>query len=90
MRKPIHKYIEFTDLKDMLKKSGEMYENRPAYVFKTDKPGEFNQITHKEFRDDIDALGTKLIEMGRRKNVVGEPSTRSSANCPGNISGSND
>ena len=35
-------------------------------------------------------LSTKLIEMGRRKNVVGEPSTRSSANCPGNISGSND
>ena len=70
MRRPIHKYMEFTDLKDMLKKSGEMYGNRPAYVFKTDKPGEFKQITHKEFRDDIDALGTKLIEMGLKDKRI--------------------
>ena len=30
---------------------------------------------------------TKLIEMGRRKKVVGESSTRTSTNCPGNMSG---
>ena len=35
MRKPIHEYTEFTDLKDMLKKSGDKYGDRPAYVFKT-------------------------------------------------------
>ena len=70
MRRPIYKYMEFTDLKDMLKKSGEMYGDRPAYVFKTDKPGEFKQITHKEFRDDIDALGTKLIEMGLKDKRI--------------------
>ena len=35
MRKPIHEYMKFTDLKDMLKKSGEAFGDRPAYVFKT-------------------------------------------------------
>lgn len=34
MRKPIHDYMEFTDLKDMLNKTGEIYGDRPAYVFK--------------------------------------------------------
>jgi hypothetical protein len=27
------------------------------------------------------------MEIGRRKNVLGEPSTRTSTNCPGTISG---
>ena len=39
MRKPIHDYMEFTDLKDMLNKTGEIYGDRPAYVFKTEEKG---------------------------------------------------
>ena len=53
MRKPIHDYMEFTDLKDMLNKTGKIYGDRPAYVFKTEEKGKFREITHKEFRDDI-------------------------------------
>ena len=70
MRKPIYKCEEFTDLKDMLKKSGEKYGDKPAYLFKTDVPGKFKQITHKEFRDEINALGTKLIEMGLKDKRI--------------------
>ena len=44
------KKMQFTDLKDMLKKTGEAYGNRPAFMFKTDKAGEFRTTTHKEFR----------------------------------------
>lgn len=36
MQKRIHDIIEITDLKDMLKKSGEVYGDYPAYKFKTD------------------------------------------------------
>ena len=43
--------MKFTDLKDMLKQSGEAYGHRPAYMFKTEKEGEFKTISHKEFRD---------------------------------------
>ena len=70
MRKPIHKAIKYTDLKDMLKKTGEMYADRPAYMFKTEKEGIFKEITHKEFREDINALGTKLIEMGLKDKRI--------------------
>ena len=65
--KRIHKYTEYRDLKDMLKKSGEKYADRPAYVFKTDKKDEFRYITHKEVRLDVDALGTKLIAISNTK-----------------------
>lgn len=62
--------IEFTDLKDMLNKTGEAYGDRPAYVFKTEKPGELKTITHKEFRDQINALGTALIQMGLKDKRI--------------------
>ena len=70
MRKPIHEFVEFKDLKDMLKKSGEKYGDRPAYIFRTDVPGKFREITHREFRDEINALGTKLVEMGLKDKRI--------------------
>ena len=70
MRKPIHEFVEYNDLKDMLKKSGEKYGDRPAYVFRTEEEGKFREITHKEFRDEINALGTKLINMGLKDKRI--------------------
>ena len=70
MREPIHKFEKYKDLKDMLKKSGEKYGDRPAYLFRTAVEGKFRQITHKEFRDEINALGTKLIEMGLKDKRI--------------------
>ena len=70
MRKPIHEFVEYNDLKDMLKKSGEKYGDRPAYVFRTEEEGKFREITHKEFRDEINALGTKLIDMGLKDKRI--------------------
>ena len=60
--------MKFTDLKDMLKQTGEVYGNRPAYVFKDN--GSMKTISHKEFRDDINALGTVLINMGLKDKRI--------------------
>ena len=75
MQERIHKIIEITDLKDMLKKTGELYGDRPAYKFKTEEPEKFDIITHKEIREMIDALGTAFIKLGlkgKRIAVIGE------------------
>jgi len=64
------KNMKFTDLKDMLRQSGEAYGDKPAFMFKTDKPGEFRTITHKEFRDEINALGTALVKMGLKDKRI--------------------
>ena len=70
MRKPIHKVMQFNDLKEMLQKSGEKYGDIPAYIFKTENPEEFKEITHKEFRDEINSLGTSLINMGLKDKRI--------------------
>ena len=69
------KTFKYTDLKDMLKQTGDAYGERPAYMFKADEQGKYNTITHKQFRDEINALGTALIQMGlknKRIAVMGE------------------
>lgn len=75
MREPIHEFEKFVDLKDMLNKSVEKFGNRPAYVFKTEKPGEFREITYNELKEDVDSLGTALINLGlkdKRIAVIGD------------------
>ncbi len=75
MQERIHKIVEITDLKDMLKKSGELYGDKSAYRFKTEDPEKFKIITHKEYRDMINALGTAFIKLGlkdKRIAVIGE------------------
>ena len=70
MREPIHEFTRFENIKDMLKKSGEQYGDRPAYIFKTDEPGKFREITHKEYREEVDALGTALISLGLKDKRI--------------------
>ena len=69
----LYKYIEITDLKDMLKKSGEKYGEKIAYKIRQEN--EYKEITHSEVRKMVDGLGTKLIDMGlkdKRIAVIGE------------------
>lgn len=66
--------IEITDLKDMLKKTGEIYGNKPAYKLRIAE-NEYKIITHKEVREMINALGTALISLGlkgKRIAIIGE------------------
>ena len=69
----LYKYIEITDLKDMLKKSGEKYPEKIAYKIRQENG--YKEITHNEVRKMVDGLGTKLIDMGlkdKRIAVIGE------------------
>ncbi len=75
MREPIYKVERYTDIKDMIEKTGEKYADRPAYLFRTEEPGKLREITHREFRNQIKELGTRLIDLGlkgKRIAVIGE------------------
>ncbi len=63
-KKRLHKCDKFANLKEMINLSAQKHGDKPAFRFKTDKPGEFRNITFNEFLNDINALGTKLINMG--------------------------
>ena len=69
----LYKYIEITDLKDMLKKSGEKYGEKIAYKIRQENG--YKEITHNEVRKMVDALGTALIDLGlknKRIAIIGE------------------
>lgn len=66
--------LQITDLKDMLNKTKMLFGDRTAYKIKTGE-GEYQTITHAEFRDMVDGLGTALIDLGlegKRIAVIGE------------------
>lgn len=73
MASSLYEYIEISDLKDMLQKSGNLYGNNIAYKIK--RNGEYLTFSHKEIRKMINGLGTALINMGlknKRIAVIGE------------------
>ena len=65
--------MRFKDLKEMLKQTEEKYGDKKAYIVQ-EKEG-IREITHKQFRKDVNSLGTAFIEMGlkdKRIAVIGE------------------
>lgn len=63
-----------SDLKDMLHKTGKLYGHKPAYKIRESK-GKYKIISHKEIREQVDGLGTAIIDMGlkgKRIAIIGE------------------
>lgn len=70
MGKGIHDYVKITDLKDMLNKSAKTYGDKPAFRFKTKEPGVFNDISYKKFSNQVNALGTALVNLSLKDKRI--------------------
>ena len=57
---PIRK---ITDIKDMITQSADLFADKPAFMLKNSS-GEYYNVTYKEFYNEINALGSKLISDG--------------------------
>lgn len=68
--KKLHKIEKITDLKEMFNRAATRYANKPAYLYKTDEPGKFREILYKQFKEDVDSLGTKLIDLGLKNKRI--------------------
>lgn len=74
-KRKLHSFEKITDLKDMLAKTEKRCGDKPAFKYKTSEPGVFDVITYKEFIEKVNALGTKLIDLGlkgKRIAVISE------------------
>ena len=72
--KPLYEVREIENLKQMLKESAELYKDNTAYLVKNDKK-EYINIMYPQVLDDMNALGTALIDLGlkgKRIAVIGE------------------
>ena len=74
-KKKLHKCDKFSNLKEMIELSAKKYGTKPAFKYKTDVAGEFKFITYNQFLQDLNSLGTKLINMGlsgKRIAIIGD------------------
>ena len=70
MGKGIHEYTKITDLKDMIGKSAKKYGDKAAFKFKTETPGKFREKSYKEFVNEVNELGTALINLGLKDKRI--------------------
>jgi long-chain acyl-CoA synthetase len=60
-----------TDLKDMLRYSAENHPDIPLFKQKYKKDEPFREITFRQAYDDVNALGTALIDLGLKDKHIG-------------------
>ena len=64
-----YEYVQITNLKDMLEKSGNLFPDNIAYKIKIEEK-KYKYYTHKQVRKMINALGTALIDMGLKEKRI--------------------
>ncbi|WP_341444442.1 AMP-dependent synthetase/ligase [Petroclostridium xylanilyticum] len=72
---PLYDVREIADLKDMLAQSTEIYGDKAAFLVKPKEGGDYKPVSYKQFKRDVEALGTALIDLGlkgKRIAVIGE------------------
>ncbi len=68
---------EVTDLRDIINSSCELFPEVDAYLYKDKTEGKFVGIKYSQVKADMDALGTRFIDMGLRNKkiaLIGETS----------------
>ncbi len=66
----LHDVKKFENIKELLKNTRKEYGNEIAFKYKTETPGNFRTETYNEYLDDIEALGTALIDSGLKDKKI--------------------
>ena len=63
---------QFENIKELIYNSAKKYENHIAFVIKktNGKKAEYQNVTYKEFLDEINSFGTKLYELGIKNKRI--------------------
>ena len=59
-----HKIRNITSIKELLNTSTDLYYDNPAFLVKKERGGEYREIRYSQLKHDVEALGTKLMNMG--------------------------
>ncbi|MBR4074572.1 MAG: AMP-binding protein [Firmicutes bacterium] len=71
----LYEFREVRDLKQMLYSSAQMFSEKTGYLVKERIGGPYLPITFQQFREDVDGLGTALLELGlegKKIAIIGE------------------
>lgn len=59
-----HSIREVRDVKTLVSDDAKLYADMPAFAVKEQKGGIYKEISHEQLKKDVDALGTKLLDLG--------------------------
>jgi long-chain acyl-CoA synthetase len=60
----LYEVRQIKNLKDMLNSSAEIYSDKAAFLAKDKDNPDYYPISYKQYKSDVDALGTALISLG--------------------------
>ena len=66
----IYPVREIANLKDMVDSSCKLYGDNGAFLVKDKPGGEYRPISYNQFGEEVNALGTKFIEMGLKGKKI--------------------
>lgn len=72
---PLYEVRQISTLKDMLESSARIFADEAAFLVKTEEGGPYKPITYKQYYDEVNALGTALINLGlsgKRVAIISE------------------
>ncbi len=75
IEKHLYPAREITSIKDMLNQSVKLFADRPVFLSKKEKAGDYFETSYQRLGRDVNALGTALVEMGlkdKKVAIIGE------------------
>ena len=69
-KQDLYEFREIRDLKQMLYSSAQMFGDKTGYLVKERIGGPYLPISFNQFRDDVDGLGTALLELGLKGKKI--------------------
>lgn len=70
MSEQIYDNVKINNLKEMLENSAKEFKNNPAFKFKNPEDGTIQKVTYEQFKNDVDCLGTALINLGLKDKKI--------------------
>ncbi len=67
--KPLYEVANINDFKELLEYSSTAFADKAAFWVRNES-GAFRSITHKQFKEDVDALGAALVSLGLRGSFI--------------------
>jgi long-chain acyl-CoA synthetase len=65
-----HEIRPLVSMKDLIDSGAEIFSDKPAFLAKQVKGGEYTEISFKKVKEDIDALGTFLVNLGLKGEKI--------------------
>jgi long-chain acyl-CoA synthetase len=65
-----HEIRPLVSMKDLIDSGADVFNDKPAFLTKKVKGGEYNEVSFREVKEDVDALGTYLLHLGLKGEKI--------------------